>query len=601
MPLFDLEDPTTGDIITVEHPQAPTQEEAQAILASLPPTPKSQPKKRFSANTPRLSPEKNSLNQFISAQRAGPIEKLGNQLSNAFDSFVTKPIEAVGSAAEGIGRVAGEASTQEQNPLLAVLGGPLQNPIFQDLAQTGLEAGARGVFDLGNAINQLATKTANNPENILKALGAGIPLVQAMDLLPHTPTNEEINQFIADQSKARQVGAVKSQPLLPEVIGNTDVPLANALETVGTQVAPIAAPLLRGTAGAISSPIQTVKSLGRGVVETVAPQIAARTAPATVEQSAMAALDFTKDQVQQHIPVVTQRVSEIVGKVPKTTSEAIKFIDDAENQLYKDRLEVNNAAEKAGYVVSGDDAIQAAKDTLDSIPSMTDSQRAKIISDLEDAFKGDHTPDKGQAIQQRLNKEFSAQFENGTFDRAAPLNEAKLAIRNSVADQMDQIQKAVTGREETPYSDIGSLIEVKGSLKDKLNKLEGREAAQKTGIEARPSKLPISKTEAATKAGRSILSPFQKTQIERLDQNVQRIFSESPQQIRASEIPQPSLNELRSEVGATVPSNTLEDQIQALIQSYPRNIRSNPFLARTIAEAELGKPRFNEQGQTITP
>lgn len=560
-----------GRIVDLEGDSPATEQELNEIFASLPKT----------ARAP-LSPDQKSIQSFIQSEQAGPLAKAVRQAGNLYN-LVAEPVRAIGGVTRGLAGVAGQASV---DPVQAA----------QDLSQTAVEAGGRTVFDLGNQINQLINRGANQIVNnpLETALALSIPgAAGVMQLMPRTPSDTDIAQMLTDQIQGRQVGAVKSQPLVPEVIGEANLPLASDLETVATTVAPFA-PAARGilrSAGAgletlgraATSPIQTGRAIGTSALEAVSPTIAARVAPATVEQSAIAALDFTPAQVQTHIPIVTQRVEQLVGKIPKTADEAIKFMDDAENQLYKERLEVNNAAEQQGLVARGDVALTAARDTLDAIPTITQSQRTSIMDDLTKIYEGDHLPSQGQSFQQRLNKEFSAQYENGTFDRAAPMNEAKLAIRNSFADQMDQITQAITGRAETPYADIGSLIEVKGSLSDKLNRLQTSEAVRKTGIEKAPGKLPTSRTQAATKAGRSILTPFQKTQIEKLNDNVNRIFTESSRQPPALPLQQSIINQIRASQSPVVVPNTLEARIQEVIKTLPREFRGPN--ERSLAEA----------------
>lgn len=582
MPIYSYQAPD-GRIVDLEGDSPASEQELEQVFSSLP------------AKTPvpreTISPEQQSINQFIASQQASPLSKLASGLGGALNSFIVEPVKGLAGTVTGVVGELAANPPQSLEELITTGVFPLRNQGARNVAQSTLEAAGRGVVDIGaglrGLIQQGAARVADDP--LGAAIGGLIPSVNvARQLESRTPSEGEIAQFIANQNLSNQLNVVKSQPIVPEVIGDVNVPLAEDIE-IGAAAIPLVGPTLRGAralGGAIASPIRT----GQALLERIAPTIGARTAPATVEQSAMAALDFTPAQVQQHIPVVTQRVSELVGKIPKTADEAISFINKAEDQLYADRLDFNSAATKQGLVVKGDVALQEARSTLDSIPTITEAQKSSIMDDLTDIYKGDHLPDKGQSFQQRLNKEFSAQYENGTWDKAAPVNEAKIAIRNSFANQMDEISQAITGRADTPYADIGSLIEFKGSLSDKLIKLKQTEAARKTGIEKAPGRIPTTKVGAVTKVGRSALTPFQKTQIEKLNQNVERIFTESAKQPPVLPLEQSIIDALKKaqSPSAGAASISEEAQIEALIKTYPRALRSDPSLARLAAESQLG-------------
>ena len=362
---------------------------------------------------------------------------------------------------------------------------------------------------------------------------------------------------------------------------------------------------------------------GMSVVEKMFPKVASRIAPATVEQTAMAALDLPKADVARHIPIVTRRVAETVGTVPKTAEEAVNVLNKAEDALYQGRKAINEQAAQEGLVASGDKAIQAAKDKLDSIPNLLPKEKEAILNDLTERYGGDHSPQKGQEFQQRLNHELSSQYANETFDRAAPANEARVAVRDSFANQMDQISKAITGKDETPYSDIGSLIEVRDNLVKQLEKLQGKEAAAKTGIQKAATDIPVTKYHVIRKIEKSALGPFQKTQLEKLDAAIQKIFSEGTQAQPGAALSPEDLQAIRSgqlpvvisgQEPAVVPPPNLEkliakqvresgtgrsdlgSQIEEQLKTYPKSfVKKDPKLARIAAEQEL------RQSQGILP
>lgn len=574
MAIYEIE--TDQGVFEIEADREPTQEEAlQAISGGV---------------QPSQQPAQVSLDEFIRSQQAEPLDKIRTQASNLLNALVVQPIKSIGGVASGIAEEAGAAST--------VPGGFLPGGQFQrNLLQSGAEAGARTAFNLGdtirNLVEQSAAQVATNPLGV--AIRAASPVASAMmNLAPGTPSEQEIAQFVSDDLRRQQTNAVLSQPLLPEVIGTANLPLAGDIQTFTETVAPVlgeAGPLLRGAAAgirrgarAVTSPIQTA----REVVSAVAPTVGARIAPATMEDSIISSLNLSPDDIDAVVPKVptaVERTLQVSGKVPQTAEEAIKAMKDARKSLYNERLEINNAAESQGLVVNGDEAVRQAEDVLNNLTTISEKQKSAILDDLKEVYSGEKKPSTGQKIQEDLNNEFSAAFANGTIDRANPAFQARLAIRDSVANQMDEIGQIVTGRAETPYSDIGNLIEVQGNLENTLNQLKVSKAAIKTGIKKVPGRLPGSKTEAATKITRGALTPFQKTQIEKLDDNVRRVFGEQTQRPPMLPIEEEIVNQLRSARSSAPisPEQSLEELIQQTIQDLPREMRGRN--ERAIAEA----------------
>lgn len=541
--------------------------------------------KSLKAAAPIVSNEDRSVNDFIAQARQNPVQKAAGGVGELLNTLVGQPVKA---AVRLPVEIASNLATPNPNVPVPGLGGVLNN------TQSIVEGLNRLALKTGNGLSEVIGNEVRSAKQspVETALRAAFPaLSQIYDLRSHTPSPQEIQNFKEDQA-VNSVRNSGNSLIAPEVFGKTNPQMAQDVETVAPLI-PVAGDVASGIASVAKkaiSPIQTAKV----IAESVAPKVMARAAEATPTQSAMAALDLSKEEAMTHVPVVVRQVSKFFGdKVPQTADEALSLLNQTESKLYGERLQTNNAAEKAGYVVNGDEALGAARDTLNKIPTITDDQRASILDDLSKVFEGNHTPDQGQALQQRLNKEFSAQYENGTFDKAAPLNEAKLAIRNSIADQMDDITKAVTGKDETPYSDIGSLIQVKEGLADKLRRLESNEANLKTGLQKSQNRIPVTSYQVKKQIKKGILSPLQKTQVERLDQAVQNIFTppEAPPVLPgANEISPEALNAIRNKRLGAVGDQTpdIESQIQSIIQGYPRSLRSDPALARLAAESQLG-------------
>lgn len=622
MPLFDLEHPDTGDIITVEHPQQPTQEEAFAVIYQAPAT-------TAVPSVAPISPEQEFSTDYTRKQQQSAFEKslgIPGQAYNVLEGLIKM----------GIGGVRGAGT---------LLSGQIKDPISGtgDVFQTSaIEAPTRLAFDIINAARQAGNFAADRPGEVLANI-----IVPGIGLRSRTPGTEEISEAFKRDIENKAYAGVREGAIAPEIFGTANLPLADALPLLAA--APGVAPLATKAAVASLSPVKTAQALGRSALTKVAPKVAARTLPATVEQSAMAVLDITKEEVARHIPIVNQRVAEVFKTAPKNSQDALKFVTSTEDSLYKNAMISDRAAEAQGLAPRNDLIIQRVQQTLDDIPTMLPEERLALIKDATARYDAS-SMSKGRDLQQRLNKEFEAQYANDTFDRAAPANEVKLAVRNAVAEQMDEINKAVTGIDASPYSDIGSLIEFKGNLQKMVTRIEGSEAVRKTGLGAKKAaNLPATKYQAAYQVKKGLLSPFQKTQLEKLDDNVSRIFKEGakagdypaldsavqqsliqkyalpivppplpvapPVAPTATTIPPATLQAIITQSlarppAASVPpsqlsggitmgaapvvapvdvlSAELERLIEAKIKTYPRKFRNDKALARIAAKSELG-------------
>lgn len=523
--------------------------------------------------------------QFIQANTQTPTQQVLGALTAAPRAGLNMA-KGLGEIAlkgvQGVGSLYGEAAGQ---PTLA---DTIKN-FNANAAQTALEILPRMAFELGQG-GVAGFQSPETATSTLRQLGAiSNPIasaIQAAAFPQAAPTQARAQQAFQESLVNEALAKQGEQGVLETAqraagggpIGTANIDVARA--------APILAPLAGATPALVRG--------GAAAIEGAVAPIIRRSLPATVEQSAMAALDVTAEEAARHIPIVNQRILEIAKTAPKTASEALKAANTAEASLYQDALVADRAATKQGLAPRADLIMVNVEETLNNIPSLLPEERTALLADARARYSDVSTTAKGRALQQRLNKEFEAQYANDTFDRAAPANEVKLAVRNSIAEQMDEINKAVTGLDASPYSDIGSLIEFKGNLNKTLQNIQRAEARQKTGIgTSKSTSVPTTKVQAIYQTKKSLLSPFQRTQLEALDSNVSKIFKQGERAGEAAaldvEVQQGLVSKYSQQAppplpkAAAVPS--LEAQIQATIKSLPKEMRGRN--ERAIAEAIL--------------
>lgn len=559
MPLYQIE--TNQGVFEIDADREPTQQEAlDAISGATPPEP---------AKTSPIDEQEAYKQRFIKEGTKSPLQRALEPLVSSVQSGIGLA-DLIKQGVVGLGKTAVSPNA------------------LGNLQQTATEIVPRLTYETGNALRE----ALQNPLGTIGSIGAATnPIAAALQALV-TPTipptqseaqtafeNELVNREFQKQGE-QGIASFGQQQLGLPVAGEANIPTARLAPLV--LGAGELAPIVRSSIKTAAAPIKRVIT---------------RSLPATAEQSAMAALDLTKEEVARHIPIVNQRVSEVTKAIPKTANQALKDVNTAEASLYQDALAADKLATQQGLAPRADLIIRNVEDTLNKIPNLLPEERIALLEDAKARYTDVSTSAKGRALQQRLNKEFEAQYANETFDRAAPANEVKLAVRNSIAEQMDEIAKAVTGKDASPYSDIGSLIEFKGNLGKTLQRIEGAEARTKTGIgSAKSTNLPITKTQAAYQAKKTILTPLQKTQLEKLNQNVSKIFRkgeksgeavplspEARQTLIQKYSPQPTPPPLPGETATVLPAADLEGAIQETIQSLPKEMRGRN--ERSIAEA----------------
>lgn len=233
MALFDIENPETGEVITVDHPQAPTQEEAAQVLVQLPSSP---------VATPGIKPpttEEIFAQRYTRQQQRPALEKavgLVGTGAQALAGLVKTAVEGV----EGYGDIAGRRVGQFQgaeglDKLLNIPGVRMTG----DIGQSAIEAAGRVGFDLTNLIRQAGAFAADRP---MAAAELSIPVIgPLLAARSRTPGQEEISEAFQRELANKAEQQVRgSGPMVPEIIGETNIPLAEALPFVigGGSIAP---------------------------------------------------------------------------------------------------------------------------------------------------------------------------------------------------------------------------------------------------------------------------------------------------------------------------------------------------------------------------
>lgn len=194
MPLFDIE-LDNGDVLTVEHPQSPTPEEAQALIGTIP----SSSKPQAPASTGRLAEPRLTFPQLAALQVTTPLAGLiGSQLRGS-------PVTAIEAASEGaleeIGRAPGAIAE------LGVRG--VLPPSAKLINTIGEAAGVIPKGTLENLIKQAVSPLNRAPQQISEALGIEQGPERAKFRDPNAAAVGELGSVIFNpigtQSKAGQI------------------------------------------------------------------------------------------------------------------------------------------------------------------------------------------------------------------------------------------------------------------------------------------------------------------------------------------------------------------------------------------------------------
>lgn len=581
MPIFEIE--TDQGVFEIDADREPTQEEAlRAIAGQIP------------ASTPRIPqtitlPEEQAVAQSLTAQerRPGPTQAIEALMTPATAGFeIAKGIvNSAREGAAGAGELLGAGSVEDTtraptgreqalNAALSVIPGfqALTPKQRRDVAQTALEIVPRAVYEAGQGVVGLAQQ----PQT---ALALTSPVVAAITQLiegSRTPSEGEIQRAVESQTLSQALEQVGQQPIAPELFGEANIPAARAAPLVLGAEAPIraVADLTRAGASRIGAVAETVGS--RGVFSKPLEDAITRTTGITASEGSLEAA-----------PIVKTRISEWPGKPPKNAKEFVEVATKAQSSVLQDALTPLRQAEKSGLVMKGDQMISSGREAvLRDFPSLAnDAQAIQGVLDEFAYLRGELKPTQGQGFLRELNRRY-----NGLENKNSPAASAYRAIRNDLSNQTDEIIKAQTGKDISPYRDWGQIEDFKNGVQEQITAAQrtqaGRELPTGEGV-------PTTTRGAAVRAVRSlpVTRAFVPRAIEEVDSGIKRIFREVKSLPKAADLGEDAVNSLRAKYqpGATPPPLPvdLETQLRNLINSYPKNIRDNPALARSVAEAEL--------------
>lgn len=438
-----------------------------------------------------------------------------------------------------------------------VLGG--EAPIG-DTAQTALEVIPRATFDLGAAIRA----ASQDP----KALNAIMNPVQAalMELTEgsRTPSQAEIQRAFENQQEQQQIAQFGEQPIVPEIFGTSNIDVARAAPLVtgigGTARAlPAIARELPAIGSRIVSPVsETLSTIrSRGIFSKPLEDAITRSTGITASEGSL-----------ETATVAKTRISEWPGKPPKTAQEAVEVANKAQTSVLQDALVPLRAAEREGLVMKGDSMIVKGREAVArDFPSLAnDTEAINGILNEFSYLRGDLAPTRGQGFLRELNRRY-----NGLENKNSPEASAYRAIRNELSSQTDDIIKAQTGRDISPYREWGQLEEFKEGVRGQISSAQrtqgGREGAESAGRIPTTTRGAIGETVRQLPVSRALVPRA----IESVDKGIRRIFKEVKSLPKSADLGEDAVNALRLKYQprATPPElpATVSPDLQALRRS----------------------------------
>lgn len=582
------------------------------------------PSSNFIVPRATISPREQFIANYIASEQRPALSQVASAAAVPFQ-IGGEMLRTLGGGAEALGEVMGRStlpSTVEQ-PLsqriaeslstslsrsaLPLLPSAITDTIgraIPQVVQAGQEGGARILFDLGNIINQAVRFARDEPMAAARAL---TPIGIAESILPRTPSLEEAERAFERSQTAQQAASVAAQPLVPEILGETSIPLAEGL-ALGAALTP-AAP------AAISATARALTSVGRGAarVATFAPRAIARVTP-TVEQSGMSALGLSSAEVQEILPIAVPRIVQTSGKVPAIANiaeETLKITPKTRQALFNEATQGLGVSQRQGLTIKGQSAVDAAIDAIESDTRFLrdNPQEAERLIAKYQKYREELPPLEGRKLLEDTNKGLKSHYNKTARGQATDMTDAELRAEKAFAlnlgDQVDDLVKFGSGKDISPYSDIGKIIEFERALDTSLEGAKQSFAARVAPIQQTGGRLPAGRVEAARRVARGVTTAFRNTEVENLNKQLGNVFKGTPKRVTQPSLPKESLDAISQRYAKGRPSltppvieevviPTLESQIQDLIKTYPSNIQRNPALARTLAETELGQGRFVE-------
>lgn len=386
---------------------------------------------------------------------------------------------------------------------------------------------------------------------------------------PESTASDTLNSALLGSIKGGAVGAA-----FP-VVASTPRLLANAPQAIG---------------GSISRAVARVKP--------------------TSTQSAISALKFTEQEAENILPGAVPRLSKASGKATPTTAEVLEAAPKARQTAFDETTIGLTKAKDEGLVAKGsslfDDVSNAIQSDLRLMED--DPQAAQALISRYQKYNREIDPIEARKLLESTNDKLISHFDKSAKRQAVDMTDAELraerAFASNLSQQVDDLYKVGSGKIDSPYRDIGRVIEFEKNLKieDEAGKLAFAERVAPTRQRG-GSSLPSGKVQTARMAGRGLTTMFKITEPELLDKRVKEIFRGVSKEAPPLELPpdaiQEGLDSLRLQYSAsTIPSVvrvpqasvqplSLESQIQNLISTYPARLRNDPAMARLAAEAQL--------------
>lgn len=491
------------------------------------------------------------------------------------------------------------------SPITSLIASQLRGrPVTQTeaAAEAGLEEIARLPGSVGQA---LATGLTPPPLRLASIIG------ESLGIVPRGTLQTGVEKLFEPATQAPEI--IEEALGVPRVSERAIFrePYAAPVGEIGVQLLPPAAAIPQ----AERALARGAQAVGEAVTATV-PRFVARpferglTTP-VIEKATGLIPDVSAEKLTEVLTQARPRIIEASGgKLPKTGKELIEAAKKAETVSLNEAKDFLKQAEDGGFVMKGDFMRERGRaevlkiyDSLADQPEVLDEILSRPVFQK---LTGEVSPTQGQKSLRELNTEYER-----FLDKRSPEAVAYRAIRDELADQLDDVVKLSSGKNIQPYRDFGNIREFRSGVE---NRLEA--ARQAAGREAVPVTSALQPGVSAAFGGRlgaaaarrvaRLTRPLIKQGLEFVDEAVESVVKASPKKLRREDLSEDAIAELRQNylrkapvIGETPPPlpptapivpaapvvPTLEELIQETIQSLPREMRGRN--ERAIAEAIL--------------
>lgn len=535
MPVYEIN--TDQGTFEIDSDREPTQAEALAAIENI--SPSSAPPTPALPAIPRFATDRFTPVQQAAISTLGPVGPLAAQLTG-------RPVTQIEAAAEGaLERIGGLPGSLLG--LVSMPGTPLGTlrQLLPGSVESGLQRGIQAVTDA--------------PITLENALGVGPSVERATFREPTAGALGEIGgEFFPPAAAIERIPQVATRAV------------SEGLQAITPSV------VSRMTARGLSTPtIEKATGLLRGVEEGKLGEILEQAPPRIIEASG--------------------------GKVLKTAKDTVAAARKAETIAIDEAKDFLKSAEESGFAMKGDFMLARGESEVlkvyESLADQPEALQAILSKPVFQQLSGEISPVKGQRVLRELNTEYDR-----LVDKLSPEAVAYRTIRNELADQLDDIVKLSSGKNIQPYRDYGNIREFRAGIESRLEEarqIAGREAvpvAPEGGLSAATTVRGQILGSAMRRVGR-LARPLIKQGIEFIDDATSAVIKDSPKKLAREDLPEESISILRQQylksppslpvevppIPASVPN--LEDQISAIVQTLPRNMRGAN--ERSIAEAIL--------------